>query len=72
MLAEASVAVFAVNACWCMMVPASEQRLAEGSARVYVLTIVAEVVKLVANTMTAFVEILQLVADSLAVAFQKR
>ena len=70
-LAEASVAAVAVNASWRMMMPASEQRLVEGSARVYVVMLVTEAVKLVANTMTAFVEIRQLVADSLAAVFQQ-
>ena len=71
-LAGASVAAVAVNVSWRMMMPASEQRLVEGSARVYVVRLVMEVVKLVANTMTAFVEILRLVADSLVAVFQKR
>lgn len=71
-LAEASVAAVAVNVSWRMMMPASEQRLVEGSARVYVVTLAKEVVKLVGNTMTAFVGILRLVADSLAAVFQKR
>lgn len=71
-LAEASVAAVAVNVSWRMMMPASEQRLVEGSARVYVVTLAKEVVKLVGNTMTAFVGIRRLVADSLAAVFQKR
>ena len=72
-LAEASVAAVAVNAsCWRTMMRASEQRLVEeGLVRVYAVMLVMEAVKLVANTMTAVVEILPLVADSLVAVFQK-
>lgn len=70
--AGSSAAAAAASACWRMTMRASEQRLVvEASARVYVVKLVMEVVKPVANKMTAFVEILRLVAGSLPTVFQQ-